>query len=180
MQFTVTFLSPVAYTLRRMTPSQRSNNNDYRVVICRRDDSARACNISLVRSSSLWEGAMTDADFRAFIKSERKRLIHYVRSLFRETAAMDAEDVVQDVLVRILDRAGANAPFDDLASYVYRSVRNRVIDLARSRKPMVSLDADNEGGNSGLIELLEDARLDASTLLQTEQGEQCCSRRSAR
>ena len=115
---------------------------------------------------------MTDADFRAFIKSERKRLIHYVRSLFRETAAMDAEDVVQDVLVRILDRAGANAPFDDLASYVYRSVRNRVIDLARSRKPMVSLDADYEGGNSGLIELLEDARLDASALLQTEQGEQ--------
>jgi RNA polymerase sigma factor (sigma-70 family) len=98
---------------------------------------------------------MKDADFRAFIQGERKRLIRYVRSLLRETAEMDAEDVVHDVLVRILERPRTSAPFDDLTSYVYRAVRNRVIDFLRTRKPTLSLDADSDDERPGLIELLQ-------------------------
>src|SRR5262245_7427266 len=112
---------------------------------------------------------MADADLRAFIKSERKRLIHYVRSLLRGAAEMDAEDVVQDVLVKILERPGASAPFDDLTSYVYRSVRNRVIDFVRTRKPTVSLDADASPGS--LADVLEDLGPHGSDVLETQEGE---------
>jgi len=114
---------------------------------------------------------MKDADFRAFIQGERKRLIRYVRSLLRDTAEMDAEDVVQDVLVKMLERPQTSAPFGDLTSYVYRSVRNRVIDFMRTRKPTLSLDAESDGESSGLIELLQDLNPNALDLLQTREGE---------
>jgi RNA polymerase sigma factor (sigma-70 family) len=113
---------------------------------------------------------MKDADFLAFIRSERKRLIHYVRSLLRGAADMDAEDVVQDVLTKMLERPDASAELGNLTSYVYRSVRNRVIDLGRTRKATVSLDADPDGDH-GLAEVLADTKPDALGLLQTEQGE---------
>lgn len=48
---------------------------------------------------------MTDPDLRSFIKNERQRLVYYVRSLLTETTEMDAEDVVHDVLTKILEKA---------------------------------------------------------------------------
>ena len=44
---------------------------------------------------------MNDLDFRSFVRSERQRLIRYVRSLLQETAELDAEDVVHDVLKEV-------------------------------------------------------------------------------
>jgi RNA polymerase sigma-70 factor (ECF subfamily) len=113
---------------------------------------------------------MKDADFRSFIKGERQRLIHYVRSLLRDTAEMDAEDVVHDVLVKMLERPGS-APLDNVTGYVYRAVKNRVIDFVRTRKPMVSLNDDPDEGQA-LIDLLQDLNPNAFELLQTQEGEQ--------
>jgi RNA polymerase sigma-70 factor (ECF subfamily) len=114
---------------------------------------------------------MKDADFRAFVKGERQRLIHYVRSLFKETADMDAEDVVHDVLVKILERPDSTAPLDNVTGYVYRAAKNRVIDFVRTRKSMVSLEGDPDGEGQGLIGLLHDLNPNAFELLQTQQGE---------
>ena len=83
---------------------------------------------------------MTDPNLRSFIKSERQRLVYYVRSLLTETADMDAEDVVHDVLAKILERADPTTPLENLAAYVYRSLKNRVIDYIRTKKPTLSLD----------------------------------------
>jgi RNA polymerase sigma factor (sigma-70 family) len=115
---------------------------------------------------------MKDADFRAFIKGERQRLIHYVRSLLKETAAMDAEDVVHDVLVKILERPGSTEPLGNATAYVYRAVKNRVIDFVRTRKPTLTLDSDPDGEGQGLIDQLRDLNPSAFELLQTQQGEQ--------
>ena len=88
---------------------------------------------------------MKDDDVRTLIDKERERFVRYVRSLVRETAQMDAEDIVHDVLISILERADLTRP-DFLLAYVFRSLRNRVIDYARTRKPMISLDAETNGG----------------------------------
>jgi RNA polymerase sigma-70 factor (ECF subfamily) len=114
---------------------------------------------------------MKDADFRAFIQGERQRLIHYVRSLFRDTAEMDAEDVVHDVLVKILERPNS-AQLENVTGYVYRAVKNRVVDFARTRKPMVSLQAESSEDGPDLIDMLADLSPNAMELLQTAQGEQ--------
>ena len=113
---------------------------------------------------------MKDPDFRSFTRSERQRFIHFVGSLMKETGDMDAEDVVQDVLLSLLEKTDLTEPLENMAAYVYRSLRNRVIDYFRTRKSNLSLDSgpDEEGGK--LIELLHDFRPNALEVLQTEQG----------
>ena len=65
---------------------------------------------------------MKDNDVRSIIATERQRFVHYVRSLIRETAEMDAEDVVHDVIISILERADLVRP-DFLLAYIFRSLR---------------------------------------------------------
>jgi RNA polymerase sigma factor (sigma-70 family) len=113
-----------------------------------------------------------DAGFRGFIRSERQRLVQYVRSLLRETAELDAEDIVHDVLVKVLERADTTTPLENLGAYVYRSLRNRVIDHMRTRRPHLSLHDAADGSEGKLIDLLYDLRPNVLELLQTEAGKE--------
>jgi RNA polymerase sigma factor (sigma-70 family) len=70
-----------------------------------------------------------------FLAEEWHRLVLSVRSWLADTAERDAEDVVQDVAVRLLEYTGLSDPIQDLSAYVYRALRNRVVDLYRRRKP---------------------------------------------
>ncbi len=60
----------------------------------------------------------------------RKPLTRYARTLLRRSEH-DAEDVVQDVLIRAHDALRAGNPPDDLRSWLYRLTRNRAIDEVR-------------------------------------------------
>lgn len=115
---------------------------------------------------------MTDTDLRSFIKSERLRLVYYIRSLLRETADMDAEDVVHDVLAKILEKADPTTPLENLAAYVYRSLKNRVIDSIRTKKPTVSLDSAPDEESGQLVGLLRDLAPSALEALQTQEGKE--------
>ena len=108
-------------------------------------------------------------DVRSYIESERHRLVDYARYLVRDRAEMDAEDIVHDVLVKVLERADVTAP-ENLAAYVFRSVKNRVIDNVRTLRPTVSLDAEQPGRSQRLVDLLQDHKPDALEALQTEEG----------
>lgn len=92
-----------------------------------------------------------------FVAREWDRLVAGVRSWIDDEADRDAEDIVQDVLVGLLDRPDVTAPIGDLAAFVWRSLRNRVIDRYRRRQAVVSLDAPGDGGDGVLEETVADA-----------------------
>jgi RNA polymerase sigma factor (sigma-70 family) len=95
-----------------------------------------------------------------FFKTERTRLVAYVRRLIDDAADRDGEDIVQDVMMNLFNMADLTVPLENLAAYVYRSIRNRVIDMMRKRDfDEVSLDAENEG-TASLKEILRDDRYD--------------------
>jgi RNA polymerase sigma factor (sigma-70 family) len=98
-----------------------------------------------------------------FFRNEAKRLLGYVRRRVENMAQEDAEDIVQDVMLGIFDRADITAPIENLSAYVYRALYNRVVDGYRKRKEnrTVSLDAytDHEGEHT-LQEVLGDMRFD--------------------
>jgi RNA polymerase sigma-70 factor (ECF subfamily) len=75
-----------------------------------------------------------------FMTSERSRLVRYVRRLIDDSAESDGEDIVQDVALNLFSRADVLMPIETLSSYVYQSLRNRVIDYLRRRKNVISLD----------------------------------------
>ena len=112
---------------------------------------------------------MTDSDFRAFLVNERQRLVHYVRSLIRETAEMEAEDIVHDVVMKVLERAELVPPERFQPAYIYRALRNRVIDRHRTAKNHLPIDKPDEEGLA-LADILADEAPGALEQLQTREG----------
>lgn len=103
-----------------------------------------------------------------FIIAEYQRLVRYADRLVNKMAALDAEDVVHDVIVRFFARPSGTLPIDRLAAYFYRAIRNRVLDLYRTHQPMESIDASlTAEGETHLLNLLADAQSDV--VIQVEQ-----------
>lgn len=94
----------------------------------------------------------------SFIATEWTRLVGYVRAWIADTADRDAEDVVQDVIERLFEKADVTEPVADLSAYLYRSLRNKVIDLYRKPKRAAELPED-----------LSDVRFEASEEMDREE-----------
>jgi RNA polymerase sigma factor (sigma-70 family) len=112
---------------------------------------------------------MKERDLWVFIRNERQKLVSYVGSMLGGPARIDAEDLVHDVLISILERSDRLAP-EYLATYVYRALRNRVIDHGRTRKPTISLDTETVDGNGTLLDLLRGNSPNPMDAVQTEEG----------
>jgi len=104
-----------------------------------------------------------------FFRSERQRLVGYVRRWIDDTAEQDGEDIVQDVALGIFNRADVTIPIEYLSAYVYRAVRNRIFDYLRRRKiPFVSLDGNDVDDSESLSDLIFDLRDDAEKELENK------------
>ena len=115
---------------------------------------------------------MKDRDFRSLIRTERQRFVNYVASLLNEAVVMDAEDIVQDVLLKILGKPDLSLTVENMTAYVFRSLRNRVIDSRRTYKTTLSLDGGLEPEGVKLIDLLLDQKPNALEILQTREGKE--------
>jgi RNA polymerase sigma factor (sigma-70 family) len=69
-----------------------------------------------------------------FLAAEWRQLVRAARSWLADTAEQDAEDVVQDVALSLFESTDLAEPIRDLSAYVYRALRNRVVDLYRRRR----------------------------------------------
>ena len=83
----------------------------------------------------------------SFFAREGEKLIRYVRRHAKKISEMDAEDIVADVMLRLVSRLDPRSPVDNLAAYAYRSIRNRIVDYERTRSKTVRLEdfLDAEG-----------------------------------
>lgn len=88
-----------------------------------------------------------------FFRTERRKLVNYVRSRIDDAADRDAEDIVQDVMLNLFDKADISAPVENLAVYIYQALRNRITDLFRKRKEVYSLEkvVEDTGHDPGKI-----------------------------
>ena len=107
---------------------------------------------------------MTEAQQKSradYFKRERGRLVGYVRSLIDDAADRESEDIVQDVVLGLFEKADVSAPIENFAAYVYQSLRNRIVDVFRRRRRQENLDAEMPG-DTGLVlaDLLADMNYD--------------------
>ena len=80
-----------------------------------------------------------------FFANEYSNIKTYVNAKIRSTSERDAEDIIHDVAVNIFSKADFSAPINNVAAFVYSSLRNRIIDLFRGKKYNVHYqDADDE------------------------------------
>jgi RNA polymerase sigma factor (sigma-70 family) len=69
-----------------------------------------------------------------FFSREYHALAHFVRRWLDDEAGREAEDIVQDVLLSIVDRADVTAPIADLSAYVYAALKNKIKDAYRAAR----------------------------------------------
>jgi len=89
-----------------------------------------------------------------FLRRERDALVGYVRRRIDDAADQDAEDIVQDVIVNLFNRADPSVPVQNLAAYIYRALRNGIIDRLRKRRETVAL---SEGALASREDPLQEA-----------------------
>lgn len=91
----------------------------------------------------------------AFFTSDGENLVRFVKSRVRQISEMDAEDIVADVMLNLVSRLDTAGPVENIAAYVYRSVRNKITDYERSRARIVHLeDLADENGELPLLSML--------------------------
>ena len=71
---------------------------------------------------------------QTFFSKEYSSLKAYVHSKIENDVDRDAEDIIQDVALKIFSRKEI-VPINNVAGFVYRSIRNRIVDIMRKRKP---------------------------------------------
>ncbi len=102
-----------------------------------------------------------------FFRSEYGKLIGFVRKKVDMVAAQDAEDFVQEVAVNLFQRADISAPIENLSAYVYRALRNEIVDYFRKKKEILSLDQPlNDYEDIKLTDIVRDKQKSASTELE--------------
>ncbi|NJB71700.1 RNA polymerase sigma-70 factor (ECF subfamily) [Saonia flava] len=79
-----------------------------------------------------------------FFKEEYSSLKGYVRSRINNTVDSDAEDIIQDVALRVFSRPIDALPINNIAGFVYNSIRNKIIDVMRTRKEKLYGDEELE------------------------------------
>ncbi|MEL6917086.1 MAG: RNA polymerase sigma factor [Bacteroidota bacterium] len=72
-----------------------------------------------------------------FFKEEYNSLKNYVRSKIAHTTESDAEDIIQDVALRILSRPTDALPINNMGGFVYNAIKNKIIDVMRTRKERI-------------------------------------------
>ncbi|MBX2827590.1 MAG: RNA polymerase sigma factor [Flavobacteriaceae bacterium] len=85
-----------------------------------------------------------------FFGREYHSLKGYVNTKISDTIDTHAEDIVQDVALKLFSGADRYAPIHNVAGFVYRSLKNRIIDLMRTQPRTDSIDLDDS-----LLELTE-------------------------
>ena len=82
----------------------------------------------------------------SFFKDEYQSMRAYVDSRIRATTDRDAEDILQDVAANLFSGVSRNSPINNVAGFVYRSIRNKIIDVMRKGKN--TSNPDDEIGES--------------------------------
>jgi len=93
-------------------------------------------------------------NLRTFFNEEYHSLKAYTHSKLDNAADRDAEDIVQDVALNLFSRADSNSPINNIAGFVYNSLKNKIIDILRAKKERVEIEKELESKLIGFTELL--------------------------
>jgi RNA polymerase sigma factor (sigma-70 family) len=74
-----------------------------------------------------------DQRIRDVVAKERPRLSNFIRRRVADPG--DAEDILQDVLVELVEANRLLMPIEHVTGWLFRVARNRIIDFFRRRRP---------------------------------------------
>lgn len=92
--------------------------------------------------------------YEFFIK-EGQKLQNYLLKKSKRINEMDAQDIVDEVMLQLLSAIGMRGPVQNLPAYVYRALQNKMLDTFRQSERTTSLSStlNNEAGLTILDQL---------------------------
>lgn len=106
-----------------------------------------------------------------FFAREYNNFVSFVNRYWLGDSQVDAEDIVQDVVLNLYTKVDFNRPIENLLAYTYRSLRNRVIDRQRKRKDKSLSEFDDaESGENSLLRNLQSEDFLESDAESTEES----------
>ena len=80
-----------------------------------------------------------------FFDKEYHSLKGYVGSKLKESINRNAEDIIQDVALKLFTSADRYSPINNVAGFVYNAVKNKIIDVMRANsRPSIPHESQNE------------------------------------
>ena len=77
----------------------------------------------------------------SFFRKEYKKLVNFVRmNLDDRYYDASPEDIVQDVVLSLVSRLDPDTQIGNLTGYIYRSLKNRIIDYRKKKQRTVSIE----------------------------------------
>ena len=97
------------------------------------------------------------------VKNERKKLLKFIKT--RVGNEEDASDILQDVFYQLASNFGMVETIENMASWLYRVTRNKIIDWYRKRKTesidtMTAFDDEDEDGYFSNLAALSSSQSD--------------------
>jgi RNA polymerase sigma-70 factor (ECF subfamily) len=94
-----------------------------------------------------------------FFAREYNDLLSYVKRYWQGDGEAEPEDILQDVALNLFTKVDLDTPIENLLAYTYRSLKNKIIDRQRKKKPQVlSNFEDKEKGENYLLNgIVDDA-----------------------
>lgn len=105
-----------------------------------------------------------------FIKMEDSKIKSFIYSLISPNKYnTSAEDIIQDVFVSFFNRIDFDSNIENLAAFIYRSIRNKIIDIQRKKKREYFIDnpLDNESSD-----IFSSMLTDENSVIESEEKNQ--------
>jgi RNA polymerase sigma factor (sigma-70 family) len=96
----------------------------------------------------------------SFFRKEYKKLVNFVRmNLDDRYYDASPEDIVQDVVLSLVSNLNPDTQIGNLAGYMYRSLKNRIIDYRKKKQRTVSMEnfRDRKNENYSLDNVADEA-----------------------
>lgn len=98
-----------------------------------------------------------------FFRDEYESMLGYVKKQITGITHLEGEDIVQEVITGFYSRSPSAAPVENIAAYIYRALKNRIIETFRKKEIPLSLDAPGDREEDlSLLNIIEDNRFDAA------------------
>jgi RNA polymerase sigma factor (sigma-70 family) len=98
-----------------------------------------------------------------FFKTEYKKLLNFVKKNFDYRLSGDSpEDILQEVSLNLIDKLNLDLQVENFAAYMYRSLKNKIIDNQRksTSKPIVDSYDKSPSANLHIQSVIDEPEFD--------------------
>ena len=87
-----------------------------------------------------------------FFRNEYQKLVNFVRkNLDERYYEASPEDIIQDVALGLVDKLDLDIQIGNLTGYIYRSVKNKIIDFQKKKQRTVSIENFTDRKNENYL-----------------------------